>query len=167
MISLAGATGTETTTAVLDIADETAMAALAGRLAGFLEPGDLVALSGDLGTGKTTLARAMLRALGVEGEVPSPTFTLVQTYDTPYLAVLHADLYRIEGEAELEELGLEDALAYAAIVVEWPEKLSGRFAASRLKGRLDLAISIGDGDARRIEARGRGSWAARLARLAP
>lgn len=167
MISLAGTAGSDSTAASFEIASEAETAALAQRVAGLLEPGDVVALDGDLGAGKTTFARAVLRALGVDGEVPSPTFTLVQTYETPYLAVLHADLYRIEDEAELDELGLEDALAYAALIVEWPARLGARFAPHRVPGRLDLSIGIGEGEARHIEARGYGAWAAKLARLAP
>jgi len=167
MTSLAGHSGSDSAQASFALADEGATRAFAARLAALLEPGDLVALSGDLGAGKTTLARGVLHALGVTGEVPSPTFTLVQHYETPYLTVLHADLYRIEDTADLVELGLEDALAYAALVVEWPEKLGAAFAPHRLAGRLDLDLVIAGGDARHVAATGHGRWAAKLERLVP
>src|ERR1700744_168696 len=88
--------------------------------------GDAVALEGDLGAGKTTLARAILRALGVTEDVPSPTFTLVQVYETPRLTVRHYDLYRIENASEMNELGLDDALEEGAALIEWPERAEGR-----------------------------------------
>ena len=91
-------------------------------LAEQLRVGDVVALSGELGAGKTTLARAVLHALGHEGEVPSPSFALVQPYDALPLPVSHADLYRLDRPEELEELGLDDALAYGVLLVEWPER---------------------------------------------
>ena len=103
------------------LTDESATGELGAMIAGALGTGDLIALSGDLGAGKTTLARAILRSLGVAEEVPSPTFTLVQRYHTPMLAVSHFDLYRLESESELNELGLEDALDDGAALVEWPE----------------------------------------------
>jgi tRNA threonylcarbamoyl adenosine modification protein YjeE len=111
--------GFETT---VTLSDETATAALGARIAQGLEPGDAVLLKGDLGAGKTTLARAILRALGVEGHVPSPTFTLVQTYQADRLPVFHYDLYRIERARELTELGIDDALEDGAVLVEWPER---------------------------------------------
>ena len=96
--------------------------ALGERLAGMLRVGDVIALFGDLGAGKTTLARGVLRGLGFEGEVASPTFPIVQTYDT-MPPLWHVDLYRIEHEAELEELALDEARNYAALLIEWPERL--------------------------------------------
>lgn len=101
--------------------DETVTAELGARIAAHLRPGDVVALSGELGAGKTALARAILRALGVTGHVPSPTFTLVQSYETPGLVVHHFDLYRIEDEHELRELGLDDAKEEGAVLIEWPD----------------------------------------------
>ena len=115
------------------LTDEDATARLGAKIAQALAPGDVVALSGDLGAGKTTLARAILRARGVEEHVPSPTFTLVQAYETPGLTIHHFDLYRIESERELLELGLEDALETGAILVEWPERgMPGHLAAEAL-----------------------------------
>ena len=108
-------------TALPDLA---ATAALGARIAAVLQAGDLVALGGDLGAGKTTLARAILTALGVAENVPSPTFTLVQSYDTPRLRVSHYDLYRLKSEAEMQELGLDEALEDGAALVEWPERAS-------------------------------------------
>jgi hypothetical protein len=101
--------------------DLDATARLGAGIAGGLKTGDAVALWGDLGAGKTTLARAILTALGITGEVPSPTFTLVQSYDTvPRIA--HFDLYRLKNAREMEELGFEDALNDGAVLVEWPER---------------------------------------------
>ena len=83
----------------------------ARRLAPLLRSGDLIALQGPLGAGKTTFARALLRAFGIDEDVPSPTFTLLQTYDAPHFTIYHFDLDRLENETELEELGWDDALA--------------------------------------------------------
>jgi tRNA threonylcarbamoyladenosine biosynthesis protein TsaE len=96
------------------------MGAALGRL---LRAGDVVALYGDLGAGKTTLARGMLRGLGFEGEVASPTFPIVQPYDGLSPPVWHVDLYRIEDSSELEELALDEALDDGALIIEWPERL--------------------------------------------
>ena len=93
------------------------------RLASLLRPGDVVALEGDLGAGKTTLARGILHGLGHEGEVASPTFPIVVPYEELAVPAWHVDLYRIESPAELEELALDEALHYAALLIEWPERL--------------------------------------------
>lgn len=99
--------------------------ALGRRLAPVLRPGDVVALRGDLGAGKTALARGILRGLGFEGDVASPTFPIVQAYEAPdvLFPVWHIDLYRIEDGSELEELALDEARADTALLVEWPERL--------------------------------------------
>jgi tRNA threonylcarbamoyladenosine biosynthesis protein TsaE len=117
--------------------DLAATAALGAAIAARLVPGDAVLLKGDLGSGKTTLARAILAALGVSENVPSPTFTLVQAYDTPGLLVSHYDLYRLKRESELEELGLDEALDQGAALIEWPERAASRLPPDALTAALD------------------------------
>jgi tRNA threonylcarbamoyl adenosine modification protein YjeE len=117
--------------------DLAATATLGAAIAARLAPGDAVLLKGDLGSGKTTLARAILVALGVTENVPSPTFTLVQAYDTARLTVSHYDLYRLKRESELEELGLDEALDRGAALIEWPERAQGRLPADALTAALD------------------------------
>lgn len=128
---------------------------LGKRLAKGLQIGDCVALTGDLGAGKTALARAVLRALGVREAVPSPTFTLVQTYETAHLIVRHFDLYRLERPEDVEELGLEAALDEGAALVEWPEMAGPYFPETALKVSLQS-----DGPARRVTITGPDRWAA-------
>jgi tRNA threonylcarbamoyladenosine biosynthesis protein TsaE len=115
---------------------ESQIAGLAATLAATLRTGDIVALSGDLGAGKTTFARAVIRALGWDGEVPSPTFTLVQPYDTDP-EVWHVDLYRLDDPAEADALGLFET--DAALLIEWPERLGDRLPREALRLRLDGA----------------------------
>jgi tRNA threonylcarbamoyl adenosine modification protein YjeE len=114
---------------------------LGGRIAGGLQTGDAVALWGDLGAGKTTLARAILQALGVTEEVPSPTFTLVQSYDTRP-PVAHFDLYRLKHGREMQELGFEDALDNGAVLVEWPERAPEALPPEALHVRLGLQDGV-------------------------
>lgn len=137
------------------LADEAATVALGARIAAALVPGDAVALAGDLGAGKTTLARAILEALGVAETVPSPTFTLVQHYETPRLAVDHFDLYRIERESELEQLGLDDALADGAALIEWPERAGTHLPPDALRVELEIAGET----SRRARLSGPSRWA--------
>ncbi|MDT9597590.1 tRNA (adenosine(37)-N6)-threonylcarbamoyltransferase complex ATPase subunit type 1 TsaE [Sphingosinicella rhizophila] len=103
--------------------DEQATERLGRMIANRLRQGDVVALYGDLGAGKTTLARGILRGLGLNGDAPSPTFAIVQPYDDLQVPVWHIDLYRIEDPSELAQLGLEEAKAEAALLIEWPEQL--------------------------------------------
>ncbi len=140
---------------IVTLADETATADLGARIARLLEPGDAVLLKGDLGAGKTTLARAILRALGVEGHVPSPTFTLVQTYQPRDLTVFHCDLYRIEDQRELAELGLDDALDDGAVLVEWPER---GFPARLAAGALTVTLTQAGATAREARIAGPARW---------
>jgi hypothetical protein len=143
------------------LADMAATERLGARLAASLRMGGAVALEGDLGAGKTTLARAILRALGVKETVPSPTFTLVQVYETKNFPVRHYDLYRIESPAEIEELGLEEALAEGAALIEWPER-----AGSLLPDdALHIALSIRDGNTRLATLSGPAEWIARIGEL--
>lgn len=116
------------------------MEAFGGSLATMLRPGDIIALTGDLGAGKTTLARGLLRGLGYEGDVPSPSFAIVQPYEAPAvrLPVAHVDLYRLNEEAEVQELGLDDWLWEGALIVEWPDRLGASLQAQAL--RIGLAV---------------------------
>jgi tRNA threonylcarbamoyl adenosine modification protein YjeE len=115
--------------------DLDATSRLGACIAAGLSLGDAVALWGDLGAGKTTLARAILIALGVTEDVPSPTFTLVQSYDTSP-PVSHYDLYRLKNARELEQLGFDDALADGAVLVEWPERAPEALPPEALHVRL-------------------------------
>ena len=121
------------------LADAMATDVLGADLAGQLQPGDLVLLLGDLGAGKTALARAIIRTLTGDAEldVPSPTFALVQPYDSPKGAILHADLYRLGDSREIDELGLRDN-PDAIVLVEWPERAPELYDAATLV--VELAI---------------------------
>nr|WP_137678615.1 tRNA (adenosine(37)-N6)-threonylcarbamoyltransferase complex ATPase subunit type 1 TsaE [Parerythrobacter lutipelagi] len=111
----------------IELPDLPAMEEFGQRIAAGLQAGDVVALSGGLGAGKTTLSRAMLAALGYQSEVPSPTFTIIETYDPPAvkLPVVHADFYRLQSPAEAEEIGLDDYRDGAVLLAEWPENAGG------------------------------------------
>ena len=120
------------------LADEKATAAFGALLAAILRPGDVVALSGPLGVGKTALARGILAALGHEGEAPSPSFAIVQPYEELEPPVWHVDLYRIEHPSEIEELGLDSA-ANAVMLVEWPERAGPGVFPDALRLAMDFA----------------------------
>ena len=135
--------------------------ALGARIAASLKVGDAVALEGDLGAGKTTLARAILRSLGVTEDVPSPPFTLVQYYQTSHLNVRHYDLYRIENPSEIEELGLDEALDDGAALIEWPE----RALAWLPEDRLHVSLTLKDG-MRRAQLSGPERWTAPMTEAA-
>lgn len=133
------------------LADADATAALGAALAATAPERAILHLQGDLGAGKTTLARGLLRALGVTGAVRSPTYTLVERYDTAHGRILHLDLYRIAAAAELDFLGLDSEQAEARLwLVEWPERGAGHLPPADLV--LDLALS-GDGRTARLEPR--------------
>jgi tRNA threonylcarbamoyladenosine biosynthesis protein TsaE len=139
------------------LADDAATGRLGQALAALLAPGDAICLSGPLGAGKTTLARGLIRALTRPNEdVPSPTFTLVQTYDGPQFPIAHFDLYRLERAHDVHELGLDEALEEGAALIEWPERLEGRLPADRLDIEIDL-----DGEGRRARLSPRGAWRGR------
>ncbi len=137
--------------------DETATARLGAAIARALKPGEAVCLTGPLGAGKSTLARALIRTLTtVEEEVPSPTFTLVQFYEGRGLQIAHFDLYRLASADEAYEIGLDEALDDGAAIIEWPERLEGRLPADR----LDVEIAM-DGDARQASITPHGAWKGR------
>lgn len=141
-----------------------AMAAFGARIAARLRAGDVVALEGGLGAGKTTLARAILGSLGHAGEVPSPTFTIIETYAAPplRLAVVHADFYRLEDPSELAEIGLDDYREGAVLLAEWPDHAGGFM---REPGCLSITLMpVGEsGEGGRIAiARGGADWVGRM-----
>lgn len=140
-----------------------ALEAYAAELSLFARPGMVLLLKGNLGTGKSTFARAFIRALaqGIEFDVPSPTFTLVQTYDETRVPVAHADLYRIGAVQELDELGFDDLMASHVLLVEWPEKILGENHPDRLLIELS-----GAGTHRDAALTARGAWEQALARNA-
>jgi len=138
--------------------DPAATLAFGRRLGARLAPGDVVCLLGGLGAGKTTLARGAIEAwTGAQEDAPSPTYTLVQTYDGPAGELWHCDLYRLKRPDEAWELGLEDAFAHAACLIEWPERLEGQLPGDRLE--VELAPH---GEGRRATLRARGAWRTRL-----
>ena len=130
----------------------------AQRLAPLLSAGDLLALQGPIGAGKTAFARFLLRALGIHEDVPSPTFTLMQIYETPRFPVYHFDLYRLASETELIELGWEDALGTGLVIVEWPERAAGQLP----RDRLTLNFAFGDKDTRLLTITPQGNWVERI-----
>jgi tRNA threonylcarbamoyladenosine biosynthesis protein TsaE len=139
--------------------DEAATARLGEAVAQVLQTGDVVTLSGPLGAGKSTLARALIRALTTPKEdVPSPTFTLVQFYEGPRLKVAHFDLYRLTDPDEAYEIGLDEALEEGAALIEWPERLEGRLQGDR----LDIEIALADdANGRRVRIVPHGAWEGR------
>ena len=152
---------TETRETLPDLA---AMAAYGARIAAALRAGDVVALEGGLGAGKTTLARAILAALGHAGEVPSPTFTIIETYDAPSLRlpVVHADFYRLEDPSELAEIGLDDYREGAVLIAEWPQNAGGFVhEPGCLAIMLHLQGESGEGGRIAI-ARGGADWVGRM-----
>jgi tRNA threonylcarbamoyladenosine biosynthesis protein TsaE len=142
-----------------DFATTEALEAFGGEIATRLEPGEAVCLDGPLGAGKSTLARGLVRALMEDDaiEVPSPTFTLVQLYDTPRLPIAHLDLYRLKLPEEAFELGLDDALDAGAAVIEWSVRLTGQLPSERLEVDLE-AVQVGEAEGRRASWRGFGRW---------
>ena len=136
--------------------DEAATLAIGTKLAHCLKEGDVVAMTGDLGAGKTTLVRGLLRALGHEGDVPSPSFAIVQPYDDLDPPLWHADLYRLESTSEIAELGL-DSLDDSVLVVEWPE----RAGENAWPEALRLTLEILGPERRRLTAEVPAAWEGR------
>ena len=136
--------------------DEQATTAFGAALAAVVRAGDVITLMGPLGVGKTALARGLLEGLGHRGEVPSPSFAIVQPYEDLEPPVWHADLFRIDDRSELEELGLE-AAEEGVLLVEWPE----RAGASAFPEALGLTLDFAEGGARRLTADVPPSWQAR------
>lgn len=134
---------------------------LAHCFAPLLRARDVVLLRGDLGAGKTSFARSLLRALGVEGEVPSPTFTLIQTYDVASFSIAHFDLYRLKNAEEVEEIGFFDALAHDVCLIEWPER-AARFMP---RDHFEFFFSLNASGARHVRCSVQGVHAPRLAQL--
>ncbi len=147
------------------LVDPEATLRFAAALARVLRPGDVVALSGDLGAGKTALARGIIRAMtgNPEEEVPSPTFTLVQSYQTPVGPIWHFDLYRLSGPEDLLELGWDEALATAILLVEWPDRLGSLVPPQRLW----LTLTVTGLESREAMLSGGADWPTRLEGFAP
>jgi tRNA threonylcarbamoyladenosine biosynthesis protein TsaE len=144
----------------VDLPSLPSMQAFAARIAERLAPGDVVALEGPLGAGKTTLARFILAACGYAGDVPSPTFTIVETYDPPAvrLPIVHADFYRLDHPAEAQELGLDDYREGAALLAEWPGRAGG-FAHE--PACLSITLEIAD-SGRKAIVEGGADWQSRM-----
>ncbi len=147
---------------IVELHSEAETEALGRRIAGLLQVGDTVTLAGSLGAGKTVLARGLIRHFLPGEEVPSPTFTLVQTYEAKALAILHVDLYRVKSSTELRELGLDEALERGAIIVEWPDRMGALLP----KDRLDIIFEGDDeGRERTVKIIARGLFASRIGDL--
>src|SRR5579863_9160021 len=150
----------------LALANETATASLMADLALLIGPGDVITLSGDLGAGKTAAARALIRYLAGDPdiEVPSPTFTLAQSYDLPSFPLVHADLYRISDASELEEIGLAPLPEGVVVLIEWPERAPSALPADRIDIALSHRPALGS-TARAAVITGYGKAAAQVERL--
>jgi N-acetylmuramate 1-kinase len=148
----------------VDIPDEAGTITLARDFASLLAPGDMVTLAGDLGAGKTTFARALIRELLQDPalEAPSPTFTIMQVYEAERARIVHADFYRIENAAELAGLGWEEAVDDAIVLAEWAERTPEALPSDRLDIRLSFTDAAAR-DSRRLTISGYGAFAPRLA----
>lgn len=143
----------------MTLADPAAADRLGARLAAVVRAGDAILLSGPLGAGKTSIARGLLAALGLESEAPSPSFAIVQPYDPPEvrLPVLHVDLYRIDDPSEAAELGLDEARRDSLLLVEWPERLGTEY----WHDALWLSLEVSPDGARVLTAQVPAAWKAR------
>jgi N-acetylmuramate 1-kinase len=154
------------TSFTITLPNEPATARFALDIAAALEPGDLVTLSGDLGAGKTTFARALIRYLAGDDavEVPSPTFTLLQSYELPRFALVHADFYRLSGAAELAELGFDDLPVGTVVLLEWPDRAAGFLPSDRIDITFTLAPQL-NSEVRNARVVGYGACGQRVARI--
>lgn len=145
---------------IVDLPDLAAVERFGQRIADTLRAGDVVALTGSLGAGKTTLARAIIAGLGHAGEVPSPSFTIIETYDPPAvsLPLVHADFYRLDDPAEVEELGLDDYRQGAAMIAEWPQNAGGF---GHEPACLSITLEIAESGRRAIVEAG-AAWQSRI-----
>lgn len=141
----------------MKLKDEKATLAIGRKLAGLLRPGDVVTLAGELSAGKTTLVRGLLAGLGHVGEVPSPSFAIVQPYESLEPPVWHVDLYRIANASDLDELGLEDIREDGVLIVEWPEHAgSGAWSEA-----LALSLEVDEDGSRALTAKVPAAWEGR------
>jgi tRNA threonylcarbamoyladenosine biosynthesis protein TsaE len=152
----------------LQLSGPDATRALAATIAAGTRPGDVIALRGALGAGKTVFARGFIEAFArlhdapPPGEIPSPTYTLAQVYEFPGGTVVHFDLYRLKSASEAHELGIEDAFADAISLIEWPDRLGALLPADRLE--IELRDGAGE-NARIAEITGLGAWSGRVAEM--
>ena len=156
-----GSSSRLTTNRDMMLPDEATTLALAGQVAALAHAGDTVALWGDLGSGKTVFARGFVTALTGEKDVPSPTFSLVQTYQAEGFVVSHFDFYRLDGADDVRELGFDDAVADGVVLVEWPERLGNDLPDDRIDIRFRLVAAGG----RFVRLEPHGSWVERLEAL--
>jgi len=146
----------------LPMRSEADTAALGARIGTLLKPGDFVTLAGALGAGKTVFARGLIRAFLPKEEVPSPTFTLVQTYETKRFAIWHVDLYRVQSPSEMRELGLDEALERGVLLIEWPD----RMGVALPDDRLDVILEGAEEENERLAmVVARGEWVSRIGDL--
>ncbi len=162
-VKSAGVSGSSSSIVNLALPDLAATQRLGAVLSRRLAVGDVVALHGDLGAGKTELARAIIRAAAGDEAliVPSPTFTLAETYDTPVGPIWHFDLYRLDSPEQVWELGFEEALSGGISLIEWPERIGTLLPAKR----LDVTLSITQGEARAVAVAAGSAWVDRLAQV--
>ena len=146
---------------MFELPDLNAVQRFAKALAPLIQPGDVIELKGTIGVGKTTFARALIRTLGGKEEVPSPTFTLVQTYHLDRLTVWHFDLFRLKHPIDIYELGIEEAMSDGLSLIEWPEKM----APYTSRHRVEITFSFYIGEIRKASLKAHGHWRARLSKL--